>query len=365
MRASSGPDIIYVNVGAINSNSNTDTLASPPRIAQFTETRSVPILEDASAWDYSIIRFNLDGCGALLPLWIPQIVTGQSDINLTVYQVQIGGPPAITAPHAATSAVFETCFPTYPAPAAPLVQQDITNLQYYAKSYKQFTHMINNALDANFVGLDGLAAPPKLSFANNVFSWELGPEFTGHEPTFWLSVNAPLAALLSGFDWRYNIRTPTNNDNLLPNFYTLNIEETDGVGMTVIPQDFPSIDNGLWAPIDGFSFITNFVPVNPEQGTAATQIGVSNLGTQGAITSYAFSNILTDYNVSGFPQDALNAIEYVPSAEYRMGNLAGHSSIQALDVQVYWRYRLTGQLVNLYLPNNASIGLKIMFRRRR
>ena len=110
--------------------------------------------------------------------------------------------------------------------------------------------------------------------------------------------------------------------------------------------------------------MSNFIPVNPEQGTAPTQVGTSNLGTQGQSTQAGFTNLLTDYNVTGLPEEVLSSIEYVPSAEYRMGNLIGHGPIQAIDVQVFWRLRLTGQLVTLYVPNNASMSLKVMFRRK-
>lgn len=367
----SGPDIIYLNMGLINANQNLDTLSDLPKIAQFTETRSSTIIEDASKWDYSIVRFNLEGCGALLPLWVPQIETGQTNPYLTVYKVQIGStttpPPGNINPP--TAAIFETCFPSLPPPRSPVAAQDLTNVQYFAKSYTQFCHMINNALDTNTTGV-ATTVPPKLSYdvATKTFKWILPAEYVDHNPTHWLSVNAPLAALLSGFDWRYDIAGPTGNPQIQPRFYTLNIEEQDFPDpalLYTVQQDFPSTNNGLWAPIDGFSFVTNFIPVNPEQGTSPTQIGTSNLGVQGSQTSYAFANVLTDYNVTGFPEDALSSTEYVPSAEYRMANLAGHSSIQAVDVQVFWRYRLTGEVLNLYLPNNSSVGLKVMFRRKR
>ena len=376
-----GPDLIYLNIGLINANTETDTLLAPPKIAQFTETRSVPILDDATGWDYSIVRFNMEGVGALLPLWIPQIEVGQADPFRTVYKVaivEIAGPTNQPAP---STCQFATCFPSLPPPPAPLVKQDVTSLPYYAKSYAQFCNMVNVALVANYNARVTAGAPvpsdcPSLTYGSgsHLFQWNLNADFypsgplpTPAGPLFQVQVNAPLAALLSGFNWAYNA-LPQN-----PRYYTL---KTDAVfqvlpipqvfpfwGGAPLVQDFPSTDNGIWAPIDGFSFITNFVPVNPEQGTAPTQVGTSNLGTQGASTQYGFANLLTDYNVTGFPEDTLNSIEYTPQV-YRMANLSGHGSIQAVDVQVFWRYRLTGELINLYLPNNSSMSLKLMFRRK-
>jgi hypothetical protein len=128
--------------------------------------------------------------------------------------------------------------------------------------------------------------------------------------------------------------------------------------------DYTCTDNGLWTPIDGFVFLTNLIPVNAEQGTSSIQAGGSNVGLAGVSTNLGYANVLTDYNVSGYPEEQLQAIEYTPSAEYRIGNLLGHSAIQAVDVTIQWRYRLTGELFPLYLPANSSAGLKVLFRKK-
>ena len=128
------PDLIYVNVGIINANDDTNTLTSMIKPANFVEMRSVAILDDAVGWEYSIVRFNMDGCGALLPLWIPQIAIGPNP-NQTVYELSIcktGSPPKPMVP-----LQFVTAYPSLPTPAAPLVQQDSTNLYYYGKSYME------------------------------------------------------------------------------------------------------------------------------------------------------------------------------------------------------------------------------------
>jgi len=172
-----------------------------------------------------------------------------------------------------------------------------------------------------------------------------------------LDVTPPLAALLSGFPWTFQS----------PNFY-LRIPDgypipTPGSG-TSFYQDFNCTSNGLWTPIDSFCFITNLMPVVIEQGTAPTQIGESNVGTVNASTGLGFTAVLTDYNVSSYPEESLQSIEYVPSAEYRIGNLTGSAPVQTIDVQIFWRYRLTGDLVPVYLPGDSSVSLKMLLRRK-
>lgn len=352
------PDHIYVNVGVINA-SNGDTLSQAPRNAQFQESRASPILADASDWNFTIVRFNLDGCGGLLPLWIPSIATGQTNIDLTVYNVTVAKP--FFPPILPITAVFASAFPTTQLPQSPFFAQDVTSLYYYGRSYLQFTEMINAAFGA-------LALPETVQLgydsASGRFYFDLSFEFFAAVPSY-VSVNPQLAALLSGFNWTYNVIL---NPNSQPFYYTLRVPTlllppAPG-SITRVYADYSSTDNGLWSPVDGFSFITNFIPVVPEQGTAATQVGESNVGVGVNATTNGYANVLTDFNCSGTPESRINAIEYSPLAEYRMGNLSGRSQIQQIDIQVFWRYRLTGQLVPLLLPANASGAVKVLFRKK-
>jgi len=54
---------------------------------RFNETRDTAIIKDASKYQFSIIRFVMDGANKDLPLFIPAIQsgTGQTDVNLTEY----------------------------------------------------------------------------------------------------------------------------------------------------------------------------------------------------------------------------------------------------------------------------------------
>jgi hypothetical protein len=87
------PDIIYYNGDIINNNTDTPLQNSPsgfdPQI-RFNETRDVPLIKDASLYNFSIVRFTMNGSGKDLPLFIPQIETDtlynpSLDVNKTVY----------------------------------------------------------------------------------------------------------------------------------------------------------------------------------------------------------------------------------------------------------------------------------------
>jgi len=87
------PDILYYNATIVN-NTTDDTKGGqatldPP--VRFNETRDTALIRDASRYQFSIIRFILNGGNKDLPLFIPQIQsgTGQTDPNLTEYGVGI------------------------------------------------------------------------------------------------------------------------------------------------------------------------------------------------------------------------------------------------------------------------------------
>lgn len=97
----SSPDIVYYNASIVNNNTDNITgsnLGEDPPI-RFNETRDTAIIRDASKYQFSIIRFVMDGANKDLPLFIPAIQssTGQTDINLTEYgfgmtwEGQVGG----------------------------------------------------------------------------------------------------------------------------------------------------------------------------------------------------------------------------------------------------------------------------------
>jgi hypothetical protein len=87
------PDIIYYNGDIINNATDTPVQTSAtqydPQI-RFNETRDVPLIKDASLYNFSIVRFTMNGSGKDLPLFCPQIQTDITynptlDVNKTVY----------------------------------------------------------------------------------------------------------------------------------------------------------------------------------------------------------------------------------------------------------------------------------------
>lgn len=173
------PDIIYYNGDIINNSTDTPENSDPQ--IRFSETRDVPILRDASLYNFSIVRFTMNGPGKDIPLFIPQIETNPAffapgptpDINQTVYNMvmsatltfeDVAGNPrtyTIFSADALASAIAkeygqwvqwepEVTDPTL-APTPTIIsllrgEQDLSSRYYWATTYSWWLNLVNKAL---------------------------------------------------------------------------------------------------------------------------------------------------------------------------------------------------------------------------
>lgn len=88
------PDYVYYNADIVNNTTDDQTSTGDaiqdPNIV-FNETRDYPIIKDISKYNFSIVRFTMNGANLDLPLFIPSIRegTGQTNPNLTTYGMAI------------------------------------------------------------------------------------------------------------------------------------------------------------------------------------------------------------------------------------------------------------------------------------
>ena len=126
---------VYVDLDVVN-NDLTSDISAP--VLRFQERRNSPYIEGDSA-DYlcSIIRFSIQ-TGSSLPVFIPRIELGQSDVNKTVYAITIvltgdlGGESVSVTGVVSYSKTDETA----PTPSEPLNSQDISSTYYYMITIK-------------------------------------------------------------------------------------------------------------------------------------------------------------------------------------------------------------------------------------
>ena len=127
----SKPFHVYLDLDVMN---NDTSSGKPPPQLTFEETRNQPFLE-GTADDYfvAIARFTIQ-TGSSLPVFIPQIATGQSNYKLTVYTVSLATVDAGQASTAGTyealiHAPFSSTITYTPSNVAPPLPSPPTNVQ--------------------------------------------------------------------------------------------------------------------------------------------------------------------------------------------------------------------------------------------
>ena len=153
------PYHVYMDLDVMNNDYNA---TSKPQL-RFEETRNTPFLPGDSA-DYfcSIVRFNIQ-TGNTLPVFIPRIQTGQSDINKTIYKVgfeytsyapNADGPPFRTRKYTFVDVIYSPEDLTAPTPSPPTNSQDLSSSYYFNYNYQHFIYLVNNAIQTAWNEID-------------------------------------------------------------------------------------------------------------------------------------------------------------------------------------------------------------------
>jgi len=434
------PDIIYYNADIINDNQLSKVGLGLDPVVRFQETRSTALINDISKFYFSIVRFTMNGPNKDLPVFIPSIQLGQSDINLTSYSVGlqitkkivIGGNNFTFTGYARRFVEYVSeSAPAYVSsgqtlPNAPLTDQDIRGLYYYVYTYQHWLDLVNETLALTQTSTDPISAfkptlslqeqfqaffvanggvgpapsiftePPTILYnsSSNLFTLNgdtygyggadarsFGNGFVGNEEALTLWFNTNMFGLFTNLNNNYygNEAIGQVNEILFQNKLGSNIYFPQSPQMTAGPpittaftgksyyqevQDYESTSS-LWSPITAIVFTSTLIPVYAEQVGAPIVYGEGNDSTNNNSTN-AFQPIVTDIalpldnaaNYRGF-------IEYVPSAEYRMAAFtSSRQELRNIDIQVFWKARLDGNLYPLRMFNLSSVSIKMMFRKK-
>lgn len=133
----------------------------------------------------------------------------------------------------------------------------------------------------------------------------------------------------------------------------------------IAKQDYGSTGS-LWSPVQSIVFTSTLLPVKKEYTGKPLILGDSNnSGTTNSAS--AFEPIVADFVIDQQNEKAEGWRDftlYEPTAEYKMISLtASHDEIRSIDLQVYWKYRLTGELIPLTMFNCSDVAVKMLFRK--
>jgi hypothetical protein len=405
------PEYVYYN--ALISNTRTSALATVDPPARFQETRGAPIIQDASKYLFSIVRANMNGCGKDLPIFIPTIRQGASNpglnVDLTIYSVTqslqatytVAGNPYVsptfisTQPLIWVTEVDDNSLAPTPQSSTTQTGQDVSTLYYFTYTYSHWLSCVNTAFTAVLADLQSQfnvwwlanvpGAPPTLGTVatvmtynptTNLFSiYASQYSFGGVNASSFggasaeaskLFFNSNMYGLFNNFDAQaVNLSSERAYEIIIRSILFQNILAVAVTGKSywIMVQDYESTST-LWSPIESIVFTSTMMPLVFEQTGDPVKYGDSTVGIVNN-TQLAFSPIITDIALTNeSASDYRGFVQYIPSAEYRMASFQrSKSGISNIDVQIFWKSRLNGQLYPVLMPNGSSVSLKMMFRR--
>jgi hypothetical protein len=129
-----------------------------------------------------------------------------------------------------------------------------------------------------------------------------------------------------------------------------------------LPQDFKST-GGCWSPIASFVLLTNNIPVRNE-GTANPVIfGDANIGS--VASGGAFQKVLVETPIDAVTSDIWKGwVLFEPKIETYSSLDPSHEGISNIDIELFWRNRLTNSLIPVHVPNQGSMSFRLLFKRK-
>lgn len=134
-----------------------------------------------------------------------------------------------------------------------------------------------------------------------------------------------------------------------------------GSQYVVLVQDMESTSS-LWSPVASIVIGTQFITVREEYSGSPITIGNGNLGSNA--TTGSFQKVLLETPIEVLPQESWRGIFFYEPRYQKLSSLGlSKEDLKNLDVQVYWRNRLTNSLVPLTLYNGGSANIRLLFKR--
>lgn len=335
----------YLNINCSSFNTNADG----DRVCRFSETRSTPIVQKASDYYVSVVRFSIPT--EQLPIQQVPVVTGQADPDKLKYSVTL----ASAAASVTTNLTWIPQHANAPVPPAPTASQNTSTTYYNLYSYQHMVMILNTALSDCATalkladpGVAALVTPWMKMNTDQTFSLYVDKNLMNSSaPTVTLSLNSELFTLFptfhysrSGTSYTISCLANPNNDNIDGNYL-------------IARQSVPNL-NG-WNGLQSLVISSSSLGMRPEFLSPARSDGATADRTFSILSDFALQNEIGWEWITG--------AEYVPSAEYRLIELEGDSPLTMFDFQVYWLDR-SGQIKELVLGPSAVVNMKLLFRKK-
>ena len=141
-------------------------------------------------------------------------------------------------------------------------------------------------------------------------------------------------------------------DDVIPNAFFVRLTE-----------DFKST-GGTWSPIASFVLATTQIPVRNEASANPVTFGTANIGS-GSANSGSFQKVLVEVPINATTADIWKGwVLYEPLIETYSSLDPSHDGVQDVDVNLFWRNRLTNSLIPVRVPNQSSMTFRLLFKRK-
>ena len=380
MNQDMSPNHIYMDLSIVNNDADS---SHPPVPLIFTEMKDRPIIDNPQEFYISVIRFHIDTF-TCLPVFIPQIMMGD-DPNQTIYSFTLEWAynNATTTKFVQTYMKYTPQDLTQPIPAAPSVagKQDMSSNYYLCMNNSHVVSLINQCLVDLYAAqlafyqsvhlapsmYPNMTNPPWLAYDNSSHQLIFNFDAAAYDPSlpspFNLYCNTAMFNLLNSFEF---VNYSSSGNGVGAN-YKLNVYDNQGTNSLEMPtytalqlyEDYPSVNQ--WSPVSSIVLTSNTLPIN---GTIQGAPKVFN--TNNAASSYSVNNsmkVISDFTVAIDNNNSYRpSIDYSPTI-YRMVDMIGHSPINYMDIQLYWR-DIYNNFYPMTLGSNQSCSIKLLFRKK-
>ena len=374
VKRDNNPDKVYYDINIANVLSQT----SQPPIVSFREQRQNAFVNNSGDYYLSIIRFQVDTNA--LPLFVPEIVPNQSNINLTLYSVTLsylGNDYQVSVIWNPQNAFAE--LPSAPNQTYNKLQDNSTGY-YYCFNYTYVVQLIQAALDQAHANLVA-ANPAVIASHAPIIIWNTDSNTAGiyAESAFYdnypagivanpitIYFNSALANLLPSFvAINYGTVGVTNGKN-----YGLAIANFNGSQTIYLPTSAPSASQYVattvfqeystvssWTPISSIVFTSATLPIVPNQLSAPLIFADGGIVYAGDGNNANFAQVISDFVAdNGVYKPSLL---YTPT-QLRLIDLFGNQPISQIDISVFWKSKL-GEFFPLQLNSGGSCSIKVLF----
>lgn len=329
----------------------------------YIETRNMPFLSNPSDYYIAVSSFSLETPS--LPIFIPAVAIGQSNINKLIYVMKVG----YNGNFVQANVTYEPENKLVSLPQPPTIIQDLESEYYNIYTFQHWVYLLNNTLSTLLAQLNAIAVLP--TSVKSFFEYDVNSGLIKfyapqgfYEETLatpiTVNLNNSLQTLLDSLPVYYKTvdSVPMYQIRILPNSKQENYNAN-----TYVSSIQSSTTIGLLCPVRSVVFTSSILAVNSASVTPP-QIFNSNSQLYSSGNNAGLANILTEFSVPiSTPQNTYKeSVDYKPS-EYKWIDMKGQNPINNLEISAMWKDRY-GNLRPFKLNSGCCCNINLYFRRR-